>query len=93
MKSAQAAPHLSAGTWARAVYIVLFPTVGTYFLNAFALKRAPSSLVAIYIYLQPVVGALLAAWRLGERPSVATYFGGGLIACGIWLVSAAAGRR
>jgi drug/metabolite transporter (DMT)-like permease len=84
-----AAPSVSSATWTRAVYIVLFPTVGTYFLNAFALKRAPASLVAVYIYLQPVVGALLAAWRLGERPAAATYGGGSLIACGIWLVSAA----
>jgi drug/metabolite transporter (DMT)-like permease len=83
------APSLSTGTWLRAVYIVLFPTVGTYFLNAFALRRVPSSLVAVYIYLQPVVGALLAAWRLGERPSTATYVGGVLIAVGIWLVSRA----
>jgi drug/metabolite transporter (DMT)-like permease len=82
-----AAPHLSTGTWLRAFYIVLFPTVGTYFLNAFALKRAPSSLVAVYIYIQPVVGALLAAWRLGERPGAAIYVGGILIACGIWLVN------
>jgi len=87
-----AAPQLSTGTWVRALYIVLFPTVGTYFLNAFALKRAPSSLVAVYIYLQPVVGAILAAWRLGERPSAGTYLGGTLIACGIWFVNADARR-
>jgi drug/metabolite transporter (DMT)-like permease len=47
----------------------------------------------VYIYLQPVVGALLAAWRLGERPSAGTYVGGLMIACGIWLVSRATGRR
>jgi drug/metabolite transporter (DMT)-like permease len=85
------APLVSTGTWLRALYIVLFPTVGTYFLNAFALRRVPSSLVAVYIYLQPVVGALLAAWRLDERPSAGTYTGGALIAVGIWLVSRATG--
>jgi drug/metabolite transporter (DMT)-like permease len=88
------APTLAAGTWARALYIALFPTVGTYFLNAFALKRAPASLVAVYIYLQPVVGALLAAWRLGERPAGVVYFAAVLIGIGIWLVSrASAGLR
>jgi drug/metabolite transporter (DMT)-like permease len=87
-----AAPHLSTGAWLRLSYLVLFPTVGTYFLNAFALKRAPSSLVATYIYLQPVVGALLAAWRLDERPQTATWLGGVLIALGIWFVSAEARR-
>ena len=84
------APHLSPRGWSCIAYIVMSPTVGTYFLNMFALQKAPSSLVAIYIYLQPVVGALLAAWRLGERPSGATYVGGGLIAIGIWLVTRAA---
>jgi drug/metabolite transporter (DMT)-like permease len=79
--------HLSTATWVALGYIVLFPTVGTYFLNAFALKRAPSSLVAIYIYLQPLVGALLAAAMLGERPSAGTLTGGVFIAAGIWLTN------
>lgn len=87
------APHLSARGWWCVAYIVLFPTVGTYFLNMFALQRVPSSLVAIYIYVQPVVGALLAAAALGERPAAATYVGGALIGCGIWLVTREARRR
>jgi drug/metabolite transporter (DMT)-like permease len=82
-----AAPHLSPKIWGCIAYIVVFPTVGTYFLNMFALQRAPASLVAIYIYVQPVVGALMAAAALGERPSASTFVGGGLIACGIALVT------
>jgi len=87
-----AAPHLSATAWACVAYIVLFPTVGTYFLNMFALRRVPSSLVAIYIYLQPVLGGLLAAATLGERPSAGTFIGGALIGGGIWLVTREARR-
>jgi drug/metabolite transporter (DMT)-like permease len=68
-------------------YIVLFPTVGTYFLTAFALARVPSSLVAIYIYLQPVVGALLAWAILAERPGIETLLAAALIFVGIWMVS------
>ncbi len=68
-------------------YIVLFPTVGTYFLTAFALARVPSSLVAIYIYLQPVVGALLAWAILGERPGLETVLAAALIFAGIALVN------
>jgi drug/metabolite transporter (DMT)-like permease len=83
-------PSLSAGAWLAIGYIALFPTVGTYFLNVFALKRAPASLVAIYIYLQPVVGALLAAAKLHERPSPATFAGAALIAGGTALVTRAA---
>lgn len=90
---AAAAPALSARTWLCVGYIVLFPTVGTYFLNTFALQRVPASLVAVYIYVQPVVGALMAAAALGERPTVATFAGGAFIAIGIWLVSREARRR
>ena len=78
---------LHAQTWVALAYIVLFPTVGTYFLNTYALQRAPSSLVAIYIYVQPVVGALMAAYVLKERPTVSVAVGGALIALGIWLVN------
>jgi drug/metabolite transporter (DMT)-like permease len=87
-----AAPHLSARTWSCVVYIALFPTVGTYFLNLFALQKVPASLVAIYIYVQPIVGALMAAAALGERPSASTYIGGALIGSGIWLVTREARR-
>ncbi|HEX8950674.1 MAG TPA: DMT family transporter [Polyangia bacterium] len=89
---AQAAPHLSARAWLCVAYIVVFPTVGTYFLNLFALQKVPASLVAIYIYVQPVVGALMAAAALGERPSASTFVGGALIAAGIWLVTREARR-
>ena len=89
---AAAAPHLSSRTWLCIAYIVTFPTVGTYFLNMFALQKAPSSLVAIYIYVQPVVGALMAAAMLDERPALSTYVGGALIGGGIWLVTREARR-
>jgi drug/metabolite transporter (DMT)-like permease len=89
---AAAWPGLTPRIWGCIAYIVLFPTVGTYFLNTFALRRAPASLVAIYIYVQPVLGALMAAAWLGERPALGTYAGGALIAAGIWLVSRDARR-
>jgi drug/metabolite transporter (DMT)-like permease len=89
---AQHAAQVNASGWLAVLYIVLFPTVSTYFLNVYALKRAPSSLVAIYIYLQPVMGALMAAVKLHERPSAATFAGAGLIGCGTWLVTRAAQR-
>jgi drug/metabolite transporter (DMT)-like permease len=82
-----AAPHLSTTAWAAIGWIVLAATVGTYTLNAWALARAPATLVATYIYVQPPVGALLAAILLGERPEWTTAAGALLIAGGIWIVS------
>jgi len=84
-----AAPHLRAATWVGVAWIVMAATVGTYALNAWALARAPASLVATYIYVQPIVGAALAAVFLGERPGAATIAGGALIAGGIWIVTRA----
>ena len=78
---------MSANAWMALLWIVLFPTVGTYFLNAFALKRAPSSLVAVYVYLQPVMGGLMAAAVLHERPAPTTLIGGLAIAAGIAVVT------
>jgi drug/metabolite transporter (DMT)-like permease len=87
---AHQAGQVDGSGWLAVAYIALFPTVCTYFLNVFALRRAPSSLVAIYIYLQPVIGALMAAVKLHERPSLGTFIGAGLIGCGTWLVTRAA---
>jgi drug/metabolite transporter (DMT)-like permease len=87
------APQLGWKTWTAALYIVALPTVSTYFLNGFALKRAPASLVAIYIYVQPFIGALLAAALLRERPTPATAVGGVLIGLGIWQVTLEARRQ
>ena len=48
-------------------YIIVFTSFLTYLLSIWALKRAQSSLVAMYVYVQPLVTALLAPLVLGER--------------------------
>ncbi len=86
------APELSQHAWLELVYIVLVPTVGAYFLNAYALARAPSSLVAVYVYVQPIAGALMAAALLDERPASTTAVGAVAVGLGIWLVTRDARR-
>ena len=49
------------------VFAVLGATVLTYFLNIWAVRRTHASHVALYIFLQPVVAALLGVTVLGER--------------------------
>ena len=49
------------------VFAVLGATVLTYFLNYWALKRTQASHVALYIFLQPVVAALLGIWLMGDE--------------------------
>lgn len=48
-------------------YIVLFCSVLAYYLSIWALQRTASSLVAMYVYLQPVMTAAGAPLVLGER--------------------------
>ncbi|MEP6920051.1 MAG: DMT family transporter [bacterium] len=62
--------------WLVMLYIILVPTVGAYYLNAWALTRVSSSTVATYIYLQPLIAFGLAPLLLGEHLSSRT-----LIAC------------
>jgi len=53
--------------WLAVVYIVLVPTVGAYYLNAWALERVAPSTVAVYIYLQPLFAFALAPLVLGAE--------------------------
>lgn len=71
--------------WGWAVFVILFPTVGAYLLNAYALKRVDSSLVALFIYVQPLIATALAALILGERPTIHLGIAGALIFAGVYL--------
>ncbi|HXF42160.1 MAG TPA: EamA family transporter, partial [Pyrinomonadaceae bacterium] len=52
--------------WLIVIYIAVAATAGAYLLNAFALSKVDPSIVASYIYLQPLVGLLLGVLFLGE---------------------------
>lgn len=65
-------------TWAWIGYIVLFPTIVTYFLNIWALSRVSSNLVAAYIYLQPVLTAAVAPALLEGEGLTGRAVGAGL---------------
>ena len=74
------------------VWIIIFPTVVAYYLNMWALTVVESSLVSTFVYLQPVLTALLAMPILGERPSARMIPAGALIFAGV-AVAIHAGRR
>jgi drug/metabolite transporter (DMT)-like permease len=80
-------------TWLVVLYIVLVPTTAVYWLSLWALHRTDSSLVAIYVYVQPVVTALVAPAVLGERLGVSAVLGGAMIFAGIALVTLSRRRR
>ncbi|MDQ3388080.1 MAG: DMT family transporter [Gemmatimonadota bacterium] len=74
---------LSGSTVAAMVWMILVPTVTGYYLNVWALQRVQASAVAIFVYLQPVLTALIAIPLLGERPSPRLIPAGALIFAGV----------
>lgn len=89
--SAAVAQVLAAplGIWLRMAYVVLIATGLSYWLNAWALRHAPTSLVAVYVYLQPVVAAVLAWFILGERLHAPELGAAALVFAGVWMVARA----
>lgn len=76
-----------ASVWLLAAYIVVFPTVLAYFVNYWALRRAASSLVAFFVYLQPLAAASFAATFLDEAITIHLIVSFLLVAGGIALVA------
>lgn len=69
-------------------YIVLMPTIVAYGLNAWALGRSSALLVTVYIYLQPLLAALLAWVQLGQTLTARALGAGALILAGLAIVTA-----
>ena len=62
--------HLPPRILVLGLLIVLGPTIGSYALNTYALRRVDASLVALFVYLQPVVAAALSIALSYERPTL-----------------------
>jgi drug/metabolite transporter (DMT)-like permease len=77
---------LPAAVWFRIGYVILVPTVGAYYLNAWALTRVSPSTVATYIYLQPLIAFGLAPLFLGEHATLRTLIACVLILAGVTIV-------
>lgn len=79
--------EIETHVWLALLYIVAVPTVLTYYLNAWALGRVEPSVVAVYIYLQPLIALALAPLILGERPGPRTFVAAALIFAGVGVVT------
>lgn len=76
---------LPAWAWGSLAFILFGATLATYLLNAWALRRAESSLVGAYVYLQPVI-AMLSAWTiLGLAPGSRALVSALIIVAGVAL--------
>lgn len=79
--------EVSMGAWLALAAVVIFPTILAYYLNAWALARVAPSMVAVYIYLQPLIGTFLAITILEEEWSMRIFFAMLLIFAGVFLVT------
>ncbi len=58
--------EISSSVWLLVLYIAVGATALPYLLNAWALARVDPSTLAVFIYLQPLIGFALAVIFLGE---------------------------
>lgn len=78
---------ISLSVWLIVAFIIIFPTVGAYYLNAWALTKVTPSTVAIYIYLQPLIAFGFAPMLLNEQWNSRTIIAAILIFAGVAVVT------
>jgi drug/metabolite transporter (DMT)-like permease len=74
-------------TWMLVLYLAVVSTTTPYLLNAWALARVDPSTVAVFIYLQPLIGFILAWAFLGEQMDARFGVAAVMIFAGVFLVS------
>ena len=76
---------VSAAAWFWAAFIVVLPTAGAYVLISWTLARAEASLVALFVYMQPVIATILGITFEHETLTARTVAGALLIFAGVYL--------
>jgi drug/metabolite transporter (DMT)-like permease len=73
--------------WALVGYIAFFGTAVPYLLNAWALARVSPSTVAVFIYLQPLIGFAMAVAFLGEHIDLKFGVAATLVFAGVFMTT------
>ncbi len=79
--------ELPAIIWWSIAFVTIGSTFLTYVLNAYALKHASSSLVGTYIYLQPVLAALIAVTFGKDHLTLEKFISMVIVFAGVYLAS------
>ncbi|MGQ0541458.1 MAG: DMT family transporter [Blastocatellia bacterium] len=74
-------------TWWLVIYIAVVATAAPYLLNAWALSKVNPSVVAVYIYLQPMIGFILAVIFLNEMVDFKFIVAAVLVFAGVYMTT------
>jgi drug/metabolite transporter (DMT)-like permease len=77
----------SSHTWALVAVVVAVPTIVAYSANAWALGRSSPTLVTVYVYLQPLLTAVLQWLQLGEMVTARAVLAAVLIFSGVIVIA------
>jgi drug/metabolite transporter (DMT)-like permease len=80
-------PHLSLSAWTGILFLGVFCSGLAYFFWYSALEKKDSSLIGMYLYLEPFVTLLGAYFLLNERVAWVTLLGGGMTLLGVYLAT------
>jgi drug/metabolite transporter (DMT)-like permease len=78
---------VAPATWLLILHIALIATAAPYLLNAWALARVDASTVAVYVYLQPLIGFGMAIVFLSEKVDIKLAIAAVLIFTGLYFVT------
>lgn len=79
--------HVSASGWGAMVFLGCICSGLCYILWYDGLSVIPAAYVTAFQFLQPVLGAIVAYFLMGERFTPYIYIGGALILIGVWMVN------
>ncbi|MEO6709650.1 MAG: DMT family transporter [Planctomycetota bacterium] len=85
--------RVSVQSWISLAYILVFPTIVAYFLNAYALARVAASTTAVFIFFQSLITIVAAILILREAPTARTVVCGAFVFAGTALVLFGPRRR
>jgi drug/metabolite transporter (DMT)-like permease len=80
-------PHLSADGWAAVLVLGILGSGLAYIAWYDALQVIPTSQLAAFINVEPLVTTMMAAFMLNEKITLLSILGGGLIIFGVYLVN------
>jgi drug/metabolite transporter (DMT)-like permease len=86
-------PRMPLASWGGVVYLAIGATVLAYVGWMLALRYASAGIAAATLYIQPLLGALLAVVLLGEHLLLSTVVGGVCIVMGVWQAGRGAETR